>query len=367
MRERHERIHGPYRRGRKWRVIAITAAGARATYSFASEADAHEGIADLRAESSAAQGRTVSETIADYVAHLTAEGFAPGTVETAGHRLRSMLRVREHDRPLADLTPAIGRQLYKRRQTDVTRSGKRVAPDTHRGELTVAGEMCTWAAAQGWLDRNPFAGIDPAGRKRAGRGKAQLRVDESRVLMDHLLELCAGGTVVEAVAVLCALLLGPRASEVVLRDVRDLDDGGRLLWIPDAKTDSGRRTLEIPEVLRPLLLDLARGRSGKAPLFIATDAPTAKRKRGARRATRDWLYYHCGRLCAAAGVPEITPQALRRTHGSIANEAGATAELVAAQLGHGSIAVQKRSYVAPGAAETGRARRVMRLLHGGRP
>jgi hypothetical protein len=32
------------------------------------------------------------------------------------------------------------------------------------------------------------------------------------------------------------LLMGMRASEVVNRVTRDVDDGGRLLWIPEAKT-----------------------------------------------------------------------------------------------------------------------------------
>jgi hypothetical protein len=29
--------------------------------------------------------------------------------------------------------------------------------------------------------------------------------------------------------------------------VRDLDDGGALLWIPDSKTLAGRRKLQVPE------------------------------------------------------------------------------------------------------------------------
>jgi hypothetical protein len=33
--------------------------------------------------------------------------------------------------------------------------------------------------------------------------------------------------------------------------VRDLDDEGRLLWIPETKTEAGKRTLPVPEVLNP--------------------------------------------------------------------------------------------------------------------
>ena len=62
-----------------------------------------------------------------------------------------------------------------------------------------------------------------------------------------------------AVAALLALVMGMRANEIVSRVVRDLDDDGKLLWIPDSKTEAGRRTLQVPELLRPLLRRSRRG------------------------------------------------------------------------------------------------------------
>ena len=62
-----------------------------------------------------------------------------------------------------------------------------------------------------------------------------------------------------ALGAMVTLLLGLRAGEVVSRIVRDLDNGGRLLWIPSSKTEAGRRTLEVPEVLQPHLQALAEG------------------------------------------------------------------------------------------------------------
>ena len=50
-----------------------------------------------------------------------------------------------------------------------------------------------------------------------------------------------------AIAALVSLLMGMRASEITTRIVRDLDDSGRLLWIPHAKTEAGKRTLQVPE------------------------------------------------------------------------------------------------------------------------
>jgi integrase len=70
-----------------------------------------------------------------------------------------------------------------------------------------------------------------------------------------------------AVAAMTALVMGMRASEIVSRVVRDLDDGGALLWIPDSKTLAGRRKLQVPEFLQPYLVELARGRDPQAPLF----------------------------------------------------------------------------------------------------
>lgn len=57
-----------------------------------------------------------------------------------------------------------------------------------------------------------------------------------------------------ALGALLALTMGLRTSEVMNRVVRDLDDGGRYLWIDEGKTASARRHLEVPAVLVPFLL-----------------------------------------------------------------------------------------------------------------
>jgi integrase len=127
---------------------------------------------------------------------------------------------------------------------------------------------------------------------------------------------------------------------------------------PTSKTDAGRRTLEVPEALRPLLLALARDRIGAAPLF---------RDRHGERPSRFWLAYHCRKLCRRAMVPDVTPHGLRGTHGSLARRGGATGELVAAQLGHASTAITEGTYVLPEAAQAADARAVaLRVVKGGR-
>ena len=56
-----------------------------------------------------------------------------------------------------------------------------------------------------------------------------------------------------------SLVMGMRASEIVSRIVRDLDDDGQLLWIPGTKTEAGKRTLPVPAFLQPYLRDIVRG------------------------------------------------------------------------------------------------------------
>ena len=67
-----------------------------------------------------------------------------------------------------------------------------------------------------------------------------------------------------------------RASEIVSRRVSGLEEDaapGDLLWIPCRKTPAGRRTLEVPEVLRPLLVECAEG---KAPASYIVETEEGK-------------------------------------------------------------------------------------------
>ena len=86
-----------------------------------------------------------------------------------------------------------------------------------------------------------------------------------------------------------ALLLGMRASEIVSRVVRDLDDDGTVLVIPEWKTDAGRRKLHVPDVLRPHLQRLAANRPAEARIFGSH--------------WRDWPRECVQRMCELAGRP----------------------------------------------------------------
>jgi integrase len=127
-----------------------------------------------------------------------------------------------------------------------------------------------------------------------------------------------------------------------------VDDDGRLLWIPDSKTEAGKRTLEVPSVLRPHLRALAKGKDAQALLF--------------GRHWRDWVRKWVARICRAALVPEVSAHGMRGLHATLAMDAGVTGHVVAASLGHESVTTTKTSYARPEAVAGARQRKAVGAL-----
>lgn len=275
------------------------------------------------------------------------EGLGAGTVETAEYRLWHFFGLPVNaNRPVRWLSNR-GEDLYAAAQV------KRSA-DTHQAELALAKQLGDLCVKRRWLRANPFASVDPAGRKRHGSSKPRFRVDESRKLREYCL---ARSSDPRAVVTLAYLLLGSRASEIVRRDVRDLDDGGALLWIERAKTPTGNRRLIVPDELRAPLLRLAKGKKPTEPIFTKEDGA---------RATRHWAYHHVRQIMKEAGVPVLSPQAIRRTVTDLGTEAGALGPVIAAHLGQTSEAVTDRSYRDPNIVAEAARGRSFRIIAGGR-
>ena len=153
-------------------------------------------------------------------------------------------------------------------------------------------------------------------------------------------------------AALMSLVMGLRAGEVVSRVVRDLDDEGRLLWIPDSKTEAGKRTLQVPDFLRPYLLAARGGEEVGRPAL--------------RVPRRNWPRKWVQRICKAAGVPRVTAHGMRGLHGTLAVETGMSAHAVAAALGHESVTTTLRELRQGGSrSERPAATSVLRVLSGG--
>lgn len=127
--------------------------------------------------------------------------------------------------------------------------------------------------------------------------------------------------------------MGLRASEIVGLTVRDVDDGGALLWVSKSKTEAGRRRVRVPMELRGYLLGLRRDKLPLAQLF--------------GQHWRDWPRKWVQRICRAARVPEVSAHGMRGLHATLAMEAGQSGDTVARALGHTSAAITRRSYATP--------------------
>lgn len=260
------------------------------------------------------------------------------------------------DRPLTVVTPNRAESLYEALREQPGPKGKPLGVDSHRNYLAQARTFLTWAQGQRLVRSNPLGAVMGIGRR--SKGKKQLRIDEARRLFAYCIALAPDDD--GALAALMALLMAMRASEIVTRTVRDVDDGGRKIWVDhheqsgfQTKTEAGRRLLDVPEELRQLLLDRTKGRRPDQLLF-----PTDK---GGRH-WRDWPSEQVRRLCDQAGVPVVCAHALRGQHATLAIQAGASPQIVAAALGHESSATTLGAYAAPGTAQRAKQARVSQVL-----
>jgi integrase len=347
-----EKVHGPYQHFNRWRIVHRRADGSQEVFSFATEAAAR---AHKNALIKQIEGRTVSDAVQEFVVAKRERGLRSGTVKRDEFHLRAFFQLdgevdgiampyAESGGMLEDLRPRTCEELYRALT-------QRFAVDTHRNALATAKAFGVWCVKQGWIATSPLADVTAIGQRT--RGKKQLRIDEARKLVDLCIRKANEGDEA-AVGVLTAFLLGLRASEVTDRVVRDLDDNGRLLWIEFGKTKRSRRTLEVPAILRPYLLALAKDRAADAQLISRTIS-----RRSGKKRDRYWLLHHVERLCGEADVPVVCTQSLRGLHASVATDAGATSHVVASALGHSSPAVTHAHYIDGATARRARTRRVI--------
>lgn len=339
-----------YPRGDKFQLrFRAVRGGAVAYETFARRDEAEDRAEELRALLAKRVKRTVDEAIDDYRGELASKrDCREGTLYVTALRLRLFFAPHLDDR-IDAISPRLAAKLYQRL------IGEGYAVDTHRNALSYARSFGKWCVKGGLWRSNPMDGIEGEGSRR--HGKPQLRIDEARAWFGKAMELAPSEP--GAVAALCSLLLAMRASEIVTRTARDLDDDGKLLWIEETrggrwrpKTKAGRRTLEVPELLQPLLAALAEGKDCDARLW-----PGAS-----RYYPRRWVRA----ICRLAGVPEVSAHAMRGLHSTLATEAGATGHLVAGALGHTSPTTTARHYVAPGTSEAAKGRKALRVLSGGK-
>jgi len=296
------------------------------------------------------EDRTVSAAVEQYLSYMAKDKEdKSSSIETTQFRFDAFLGDVMHE-PVAGITASRAKQLYKKYRETPTRTKRPPAAATHQNTLKQVRTLFGWCVKKKWVRSNPFAAVELVGKP--NKGKKKLRIDETRKLFDQC--LAEGSEMSDAVAI--TLMMGFRACETLGLKCRDVDDDGRVLWVDDdddvgeshLKTSNSRRCVEVPEVLRPILLR-RKDAGERGHLFVGR--------------TKDWLIYHVRRLCALAKVPEVSTQGLRATHSELGHEAGASASVVAASLGH-TVRVNQQHYTSREAARTQSRQRVLDRIMG---
>lgn len=351
------RVLGPYPYRDKFRIIVCEEGGERAARLFATEKEAARVKAALEEELAARAGLTIAEAIDAYESYMRdVKHNKPQSCTATAWRLRRFFV--DTELTLSALTPQQALACYEQLSTlPSERTKKPLSVDSHRNLLAEAKTFLTWCfREQRWIKVNPLAEVQGRGRRR--HGKPQLRIDEARRLRTLCHQKAAQGDD-GAVAVLLAMLMGLRAGEIVSRTVRDLDDGGRILWVDDTdqgfspKTAAGRRPVPVWDEVRPYLSERIQGRLPGALLFPA-EAGSAH--------WRDWVRKQTRRLCLAAGVPAVSAHSLRGFAATLGLLSGVPLSQVAATLGHESGTTTLTSYAAPGTREAIAQRQAFAVL-----
>jgi integrase len=304
--------------------------------------------AEKQAATAAHQGSvTIMDAITAHGQRQQAADARPSTIDGT----RRALTVFWHgmlDQPVRRITPRRAQEQYDQLQTWVGPKGHTLAVATHRAYLQYARTWARWLVSKGWMKGpSPLENVRGVGRKR--KGKFQLSLDEARRLYCCALDLARQADE-GATAVLMALSMGMRASEIVSRTPRDLDNNGTLLRVCDnplldfkCKNESAKRAVAIPADLQPILARMCADKLPTAPLFPGIS-------RSGRR-NRQWLHAEVWKICALAKVPKVCPHSLRGVSATAAAAAGALPELVAKMLGHTNESMTLAHYIAPGTAE----------------
>lgn len=367
MRER-QAVLGPYEDAPdKFRVIRIFDDGKKKSRSFKTLRGAEIYKAELLGE--IVLDRHTTESVLDeYEKHLLAKGNKATSIETTLAAIRTFF---PDEIPLALLSAKRCAKLYEDLRTrPLKRTGKPPSADYHRNILAQTKTFLAWCCKGGAIrGANPLDEVKGIGRRRPrglslGKEGNHLRIRQARAWYGMALFKAHRGDE-GATAALVALLLGMRASEIVGRKVADLDEDqapADLLWIDDAKTPAGRRTLEVPGDLRPLLARAAKGKAGDRYLFEASRQHELELH---KPHARNWVKAQIRRICDLAKVPRMTAHAMRSLLATFSAERGTAGHALMVMLGHDDERTTDTSYIERGAKAAGATRRGFAVLQGG--
>ena len=347
---KEDRVLGPYAERDCFRLVIITGGVRRSEYVDTKE-EAESRKAQLERKLVKGNGVKVGALIEEYLLRKEVSGDSlPATCREQKGRMYQVLAP-FLERPANSITPPMAARLYSDLVVQISpKTGAPLAAATHRFYLKLCKAMFAYAVTKKHIKKNPFADVAMVGKMRAG--KPQLRIDEARRFVSTALASFEQDEDRLALCAVMALTMGLRASEILKRRQRDLDDDCGILWIDSGKTKNARRHLRIPEFLRPHLRKLLGG-AADAPLFPRYDGEPYRRQA---------LWTAVRRVCKQAGVAQVCVHSLRGLYATLAVESGAISETVARSLGHSSFNMTERHYAQPSAVSNSRAARVEGVL-----
>ena len=351
-RKNSARVLGPYQERGRWRLIVVEDGGRRSVF-FPTHEEALKFKAGTEREIALPPARRIADVLAEWQTQRHREGQCKATtIDSQFENMKGFFAaVAAED--IAALTPRRAAALYQEARDRISSwTGRPLAVASHRLYLRLAQSFYSWATRQGYVGASPFRDVRPIGKVKVG--KRQLRIEEARRFTSTALNYYEEKQRPLALGIVLALMMGLRTSEVLDRVVRDVDDGGRYLWIDAGKTANARRHLEVPEMMQPYLRQLTQGKREEDWLFGA-------RKDG-RPATRQTMWKMVQTLCQRAGVPIVCTHSLRGLWATLAIQSGAASHVVAANLGHHSFKVTERHYAQGAAVENAATARVLGRL-----
>lgn len=340
---RGERIIGRYTgstadaNGRK---VIFFRGGERRTETFSSPQAAAEFVRAFE-EEVAGRPQTLAAALDLYCVHKRPE-WADTCEKQRRYEIASFFG--DLDVPFSAVTPATMGARYEVLVTQPRpRTNRPVSAATHGLWLRLARYFLRWCASQGWLASNPLDAIRPRGT--ANAGKPQLRRDELRRLLEVLNREAAEGDE-GALGLLLIFWCALSPAELLRRQVRDLDDGGRILWVDSSRVKDGvlvpsrlktrnrRRQLVVPSHLIPWLGHILQ-RAPEAALIQGGNA--------------QWLWGRLKTCCRRAKVPRIATYSLRGMQATLRAARGSAIDEIARDLGN-TPQIARQHYVEPGAS-----------------
>jgi integrase len=237
----------------------------------------------------------------------------------------------------SEITP----QAVKQYRTQKLAAAEPLGASSLNKTLKVLAQILDEAIEDDYLATNPARGKRT--RARASKPKRTwLELDEVRALLD-----VAGSHR----ALLATMILGGlRVGELCALRWRAVDLARSRLTVEEAKTDAGRRVVDVS----PLLLDelklhkASAAKSEPDDLVFPTRNGTQRDRSNVRARVLAPTIEKANKKARKAGRPElqagITNHTMRRTFASLLYESGASPAYVMAQMGHESAALALEVY-----------------------